>query len=136
PLQESLMELASGAKNISFLGRLPDEDLTALISRSKAVLFPCYEDFGIIPVEAMAAGLPVVAYGKGGASETVTAEYGVQMQELSVLDLVGAIEELEKRSFDEAALREHARSFDVEVFRSLYKSEVDAAIERHFSKQK
>lgn len=131
PLEDELRSRAAGATNISFLGRLADDELSDLISRSRAVLFPCYEDFGIIPVEAMAAGLPVIAYGKGGASETVTPEFGVQMGQLSVGDLVRAVGELEKRSFNEGALREHAKQFDVEVFRTTYKAEVDAAIERH-----
>ncbi|MFI5387177.1 MAG: glycosyltransferase [Fimbriimonadales bacterium] len=131
PLERELMARAGGAKNIAFPGRLSDEDLSQLISRSKAVLFPCYEDFGIIPVEAMAAGLPVIAYAKGGAGETVTPEQGLLMRDLTVDELVRAVGELETRTFDEKAIREHAKQFDVEVFRSAYKSEVDAAIERH-----
>lgn len=128
PLRAEMEERAGGAKNIVFHGRLSDEDLASLMSRSKAVLFPCYEDFGIIPVEAMAAGLPVIAYGQGGASETVTTEYGVQMPELSVDALVRAVGEFESRSYDERALREHAKKFDVEVFRALYRAEVEAAL--------
>lgn len=126
----SLAELerqAQGVENIVFHGRLADEELDKLMARSKAVLFPCYEDFGIVPVEAMAAGLPVVAYEKGGASETVTAEFGVQMRELTVDDLVAAVRELEDRRFDPDALRTHAQSFDVEVFRAAYRSVVEEA---------
>ncbi len=133
PLLDEMVARAAGAKNIAFHGRLADADLDALISRSRAVLFPCYEDFGIVPVEAMAAGLPVIAFSGGGAGETVTPEYGAQMHELSSAALVRAVQEFEGRNFDSASLREHARAYDVEVFRGAYKAAVDAALERHRS---
>ncbi len=128
PLEESLKQRAAGVSNITFLGRLSDDDLASVISRSRAVLFPCYEDFGIIPVEAMAAGLPVIAFGKGGSGETVTPEYGVQMNELSIAELVRAVGEFESRDFDERSLREHANLYDVDVFRQAYREEIDAAV--------
>lgn len=130
PSREELIQRAEGANNIVFHGRLSDGDLDALMSRSKAVLFPCYEDFGIVPVEAMAAGLPVVAYAQGGAGESVTPDTGVQMQELTVDELVRAIGDLEKRSFDENAIRQRAKQFDVEVFRETYRGEVEAALKK------
>jgi glycosyltransferase involved in cell wall biosynthesis len=128
PLREELEKRASGAANIRFHGRLPDAALEELMSRSKAVLFPCYEDFGIVPVEAMAAGLPVVAYAQGGAAETVTSEFGVQMQHLTVTELARAIGDLERRDFAEAGLRQHSQDFDVEVFRSAYRAGVEEAL--------
>ncbi len=131
PLTEKLKALAAGHPNIVFHGRLPDADLDDLISRSRAVLFPCYEDFGIVPVEAMAAGVPVIAYGEGGAGETVRGDFGVIMRELSVDELVRCVSELETRHFDPDQLRDHARTFDVEVFRKTYREEVERALAGH-----
>jgi glycosyltransferase involved in cell wall biosynthesis len=100
------------------------------MSRCRAVLFPCYEDFGIVPVEAMAAGLPVVAYREGGGSESVLPECGVLMRELTVDELVRAIQEMEGRHWDPTVLRTRAAEFDVEVFRANYRSAVEAALQR------
>jgi glycosyltransferase involved in cell wall biosynthesis len=94
------------------------------------VLFPAYEDFGIVPVEAMAAGLPVIAYGEGGAGESVTDETGVLLREQSATALVEAIERLEESEFDDSKLRQRAALFDEAVFRREYKAAVTAAIER------
>ena len=56
---------------VEFLGRVDDAERDRLLSRARALLFPGEEDFGIVPVEAQAAGVPVIAYGVGGASESV-----------------------------------------------------------------
>jgi glycosyltransferase involved in cell wall biosynthesis len=131
PYEGALKEMASGASNIQFHGRLSDDDLKALMARSRAVLFPGYEDFGIIPVEAMAAGLPVVAFGQGGASETVTEGFGVQFMEQSADSLADAMTRLQSLSFDPEHLRRHAQKFDKEVFKTRYSAAVDRAWERH-----
>ena len=58
-------------KTVSFLGALSDEEVREQYARCRALLFPGEEDFGIVPVEAQASGRPVIAFGKGGARETV-----------------------------------------------------------------
>jgi len=120
PQEAELRAQASGMANVVFHGRLPDEELKRLMGRSRAVLFAAYEDFGIVPVEAMAAGLPVVTYGVGGAAESVLPQFGVHFPTQTVDALVQAIGELEGRTFDPAALKAHAAEFDVEVFRKKY----------------
>lgn len=132
PLEGQLRAQAAGATNIVFHGRLPDEDLHRLMSHSKAFVFPGYEDFGIVVVEALAAGLPVVAYGQGGATESVLPGFGVLFEHQTVEDLVGAIERLNDLVFDEVAARAHAKTFDREVFRERYRSVVDECIAEHF----
>lgn len=127
PLESSLKQLAAGASNVTFHGRIDDEQLRQLMSECRGVLFPGYEDFGIVPVEAMAAGLPVAAYGEGGASETVTPECGVQFTQQSQAALAGAVKSLESREFDPAVLKARALEFDTQVFRRKYR----AAVERH-----
>ena len=77
------------------------------------------EDFGIVPVEAQAAGTPVIAYGVGGARETVVdGETGLFFGEQTVESLCAAIEEFEGRSWDGAACRLNARRFSRDVFRA------------------
>ena len=67
-----LNHLKSIAKeNIEFLGFISDEEYRYVLSKARALIFPGVEDFGIVPVEAQAAGTPVIALGKGGALETV-----------------------------------------------------------------
>lgn len=132
PLEADLRRQAADCPAITFHGRLPDAELMELMANCKAFVFPAYEDFGIVAVEAMAAGLPVVAFAEGGASETVTDEFGVRFGEQSVDSLVEALHELDRREFDERALREHAKQYDVGVFRREYRQAVDAAITKHF----
>lgn len=101
-----------------FLGRVPDADLPDLLAGARALLFPGEEDFGIVPVEAMAAGLPVIAYGVGGARDSVVdGETGLLFAEQSVDSLAEAIERFERSRFYAADLRDHARGFEPERFR-------------------
>jgi glycosyltransferase involved in cell wall biosynthesis len=132
PAERKLKEQACGSKKIVFHGRLTDADLKGLMGRCCGVLFPGYEDFGIVPVEAMAAGLPVIAFGQGGAAETVRGPYGEIFDEQTVESLAAAVRRFEGRTFDPDAQRTHASMFDSAVFRSKYEAEVECAISRHF----
>jgi glycosyltransferase involved in cell wall biosynthesis len=127
PYEAFLRQAAGGAPNIRFHGRLPDDDLKKLMARSCGVLFPGYEDFGIVPVEAMAAGLPVIAFGQGGASETVGAGCGLLFQEQTSASLAEAIELLPSLEIDRNYLRARAKTYDTQVFRDKY----SAAVRRH-----
>ena len=130
PYESTLKEMAQGMPNVSFHGRLADSDLKNLLSRSRGVLFPAYEDFGIVPVEAMASGLPVVVYDKGGASETVTAEFGEHISEQTPQQIADAIARLEKRSFDPEKLKEHSKAFGVERFQREFLEYLELTLER------
>jgi glycosyltransferase involved in cell wall biosynthesis len=94
------------------------------------VLFPAYEDFGIVPVEAMAAGLPVVVFNQGGASETVLPEFGEHIAAQTPDELVAAVQRLEKKTYDPDALKAHAEKFSEERFRGELLDAIEAAIER------
>jgi glycosyltransferase involved in cell wall biosynthesis len=129
PMIPILKNQASGMKNVHFHGRLPDEHLTDLVAQARAVLFPGYEDFGIVPVEAMAAGLPVIAYGVGGAAETI-GDLGVQFQTQTTEDLVEAIGRLRFLKVEPSSLRARASAYDVSVFRSRFLKALGACIDR------
>ena len=93
-------------------GAATDDELRGLYAGAKALLFPGLEDFGIVPVEAQAAGCPVIAYGSGGALETVVGgRTGMFFKEQTVESLCAAIEEFESREFASDACRENARRF-------------------------
>jgi glycosyltransferase involved in cell wall biosynthesis len=102
-----------------FLGFMPDAEVDALLSGARAVLFPGEEDFGIVPVEAQAAGVPVIAYAAGGVRDTVVEnETGVFHAEQTVTSVASAILQAESMQFDEYRLRANARRFGQERFRA------------------
>lgn len=104
---------------VEFLGTRSNEEIAELWSRCKAFVFPGLEDFGITPVEAMAAGSPVIGYGRGGLAETVTAETGILFEEQSADALVTAVSRFESGAvrIAEAACRKRAAEFSRERFK-------------------
>ncbi len=121
--KEALEKLAGGSALIRLIGRCPDEELRNWYTGARALLFPGVEDFGIIPVEAQAAGLPVIALGEGGALETVEhGRTGLLFNEESIAGLTGAMEEFESRSWEPETCRRHAARFAPERFRSEFRS--------------
>lgn len=129
--RDRLEEMAG--PTVEFLGRVPNADLPDLLARCKAFLFPGLEDFGIAPVEAQAAGRPVIAYRGGGALDTVIeGRTGVFFDDLTVESLCAAIARFEEMDFDAGVCRENARRFDTEVFRQELAAYVEARYsERH-----
>lgn len=109
---------ALAGPSVEFKGRLPWDEVVALMANCRAFLFPGFEDFGIAPVEAQAAGRPVIALAKGGALDTVLdGETGLFFHEQSVEALIDAITQFERRSFDPAAARANAERFSIGRFR-------------------
>jgi len=105
---------------IEYKGSLSDDEIIMLLARAKALLFPGIEDFGIVPVEAMAAGCPVIAYRKGGALETVLENVtGLFFDEQSPECLAKAIIELEAKYAqfcDRERYRNHVQQFSKKCF--------------------
>ena len=94
-----------------------NEELRSLYAGARALIFPGLEDFGIVPVEAQAAGTPVIAFGKGGALETVKdGETGLFFREQTVESLCAAIEEFEGRTWDSGKSRANAMRFKLREF--------------------
>jgi len=130
--------------NIEFLGWKKDDVLKEHYSKCKAIIFPGVEDFGIVPVEAMASGRPVIAYAKGGVLETVVplnqgpgirgqgsdAPTGVFFYEQTVEALIEAVKIFEGNhdKFDKKGIRNHALSFD----RKIFKEKLSAYISEKF----
>jgi len=103
--------------NIEFVGRVSDAEVVELVRGCRAFLFPGEEDFGIAPVEAQAAGRPVVAFGAGGALDTVLdGVTGVHFATQSVDALVAAVRRLEGLSIESAVVARHAQTFDTTAF--------------------
>jgi glycosyltransferase involved in cell wall biosynthesis len=109
---------AAAGPGAEFLGHVPDAEVDALLSGARALLFPGEEDFGIVPVEAQAAGLPVIAYGVGGARDSVVeGETGIFHAEQTAASVASAILQFEEMRFDENRIRANARRFGRDRFR-------------------
>lgn len=116
-----------GGGEIELLGRVDEAQRDALLRGARALLFPGEEDFGIVPVEAQAAGVPVVAYGVGGVRESVLdGRTGVLFDEQSADGLARALQRFEGLALDEAQVRANAARFG----RLRFREEMAGAIDR------
>ncbi|WP_419213235.1 glycosyltransferase family 4 protein [Maribacter sp. X9] len=124
--------------NVEILGFLEKNKVLNLIKRAKAFIFAAEEDFGIAPIEAQAAGVPVIAFGKGGILETVNGQYphennlnknvtGVFFEKQNIDSLLNAVQYFEKNSnlFDKNLIRENAQKFSVERFELEFKNTIE-----------
>jgi glycosyltransferase involved in cell wall biosynthesis len=109
------------ASNVRFLGRVGDEELARYVSGCRAFIFPGEEDFGIAPLEAQAAGRPVIAYAAGGALETVVEGVsGLLFHEPTAESLAAAVARLDSMNFDPVLIREHAQKYDRSAFQRTF----------------
>jgi glycosyltransferase involved in cell wall biosynthesis len=110
-----LRAMAGG--NVEFLGRIPDDALLECYRRCRLLVFPGDEDFGLVPLEAQACGKPVVAYGRGGALETVNEGVtGTFFKEATAASLREGVEKTLSARWNAEAIRAHAERFDVPNF--------------------
>ena len=129
---EQMAELKKIAgPNITILGRQPFDVIKHHYAHCQALIFPGVEDFGIVPLEAMASGRPVIAYAKGGALETVINDKsGILFHEQTEESLIDAVNHYEsvKDSFNTHEIRAHAKNFS----ESTFKSRIMSFIEKHY----
>ncbi|MDV3351544.1 glycosyltransferase family 4 protein [Leptothoe sp. ISB3NOV94-8A] len=119
---------AMAGSNIRLLGQQPDSAVADYMQRCKGFIFPAEEDFGITPVEAQAAGAPVIAFGRGGVAETVIhGQTGILFPDQTVDSLVQAVKSFEMGMYElnRDNLRHQAEKFSIECFRSQFRDCVE-----------
>ena len=128
--QLSLLQKLAG-DNISLLGRQPFSVVKDHLARCRGLIFPGLEDFGIVPVEVLAAGAPVIAYGRGGVLDSLKdGESGVFFEEQSEESLLLALERFEKLTFDQQKLTEQARRYHPDRFAERMAALVEESLAR------
>ena len=121
---------------VEFLGFVQDADLPGLVARCKALLFPGLEDFGITPVQAQAAGRPVIAYRGGGALDTVMeGETGAFFDDLTTDSLIQVWRDFDPIAYNPRVLRRHALRFDTSAFCARITAFVDGAWQAHLARR-
>jgi glycosyltransferase involved in cell wall biosynthesis len=111
--------------NVKFLGRVSDAERLDLMARCKAFVFPGVEDFGITPLEANAAGRPVVAFGGGGALDTIVEGMNGMLFHSPTADaLAECLHRFDADAFDAEQIRRHAEKFDTRVFQSALRARI------------
>lgn len=137
PDEQILKRMASA--NIEFKGYQNDSDLTKLMQKAKAFIYAAEEDFGITIVEAQAAGTPVIAYGEGGAKETVVpGKTGILFNQQTPDALINAVSEFEKslQDFNPQTISDHAKQFSRQVFESRIKEYVEKKYQEFLAESK
>jgi glycosyltransferase involved in cell wall biosynthesis len=117
---------AMAGSNVRFLGRLSDVETARYLAQCRAFIFPGEEDFGIAPLEAQAAGRPVIAYAGGGALETIVdGRTGLFFREPDAESLADAVRRFRETDFDPVAVRENALRFDRAAFQQKLRGLID-----------
>ena len=130
PEHNNLVKLSNGRGNIKFLPVVEKSELAKYLAGAKGYLFPSLEPFGIAPVEALAAGCPVIAYGKGGALDYVEdGKNGLLFEKQTVNALKEAILKYETMKFDREKVSESVENFSVERFDKEMKSFINGKTE-------
>jgi len=130
PELDRLRKLAG--PNVSVLGWQPFEAVKYYMQHARALIYPAEEDFGIVPVEAQACGTPVIAYGKGGVTETVIShQTGLFFDQQTPEHVGGAVRSFERHSdrFEPGRIRDHAEQFSKERFRYELRAFVEESLD-------
>lgn len=129
PENKRLKKLAAGSKHIKFLKLMNKEKLAGYLAEAKGYIFPSLEPFGIAPVEALAAGCPVIAYGEGGAKDyVVDGKNGILFGEQNAKSIAEAILRFDKMRFDAEKVSKTADKFGEDRFEKELKKVIDETI--------
>lgn len=129
PEHGRLVKMAGNSEFVKFLPLQNREELAGLLAGAKGYIFPSMEPFGIAPVEALASGTPVIAFGEGGALDYITdGKNGVLFEKQTVSALVEAVEKFEKMKFNPEKVSESAREFSAERFDKEMREFVDEKV--------
>ena len=127
---------AMARSNVTFLGRVSTEEVQKHLSHCRAFVFPGLEDFGIAPVEALAAGRPVIAYAGGGALDTVKEGIsGTFFYPQTVGALVEAVRGFDDSQYDPQQIAQEAKRFDVSVFKERLLAFIQEKWDQHQARQ-
>lgn len=119
-------------KNITFLGRLSDAEVADHLAKCRALIMPQEEDAGIVPLEAMAAGRPVIAYRGGGAMETIIdGKTGVFFNQQTPASLVEAVEKSKNINWQSNVIKRYADKFDEANFKEKIKEYINKSYQNH-----
>lgn len=133
--EKRLKKLASGNEKIVFAGRASDKELIYCYQNCRAFVFAAEEDAGLVPLEAMACGKPVVALSKGGAREVILDEKtGILFHEQTKNAIIEAVLKSENTKFDKNEIRKHAEQFGKEEFRKRVREFVEEKHNEYFKK--
>ncbi len=117
---------------VVFLGHVSDDALPALYTSATCLLFPQVEDAGIVPLEAQASGIPVIAYEKGGVRDVVIeGKTGLLLGAQTVDAFREGIVKFQTMKWNRENIRSHARKFHVDVFKERMRQEVESAVKRY-----
>ena len=131
PEHGNLARLAGGAKNIRFLPTMPQAELAQHLAASDAFLFPSLEPFGLAPVEAMAAGIPVLAYQAGGALDYIEPEKnGLFFESQSATSMAEAMSEFRKIKWSSATIKKSVARFDQPIFKQKMQKLISEILEK------
>lgn len=118
---------AVAPENVTFLGWRKGKELADLYGRARALVFPSEDDFGLVPVEAMACGTPSVAFRRGGATETVVEDVtGIFFDEPTVASMRKALDEVDRRNWDRPGIAKQAERYSTELFARTFRDLVQS----------
>lgn len=129
PEHNNLLKIANGASNIKFLPTMPQDELKKYFAQADAYLFPSLEPFGLAPVEAMAFGLPVIAYGKGGALDYIKPHVnGLLFDKQTVSSLINTMAQLDISKYNPNVVKNTTLPFSKENFKIKMQEQIHEAL--------